>query len=62
MVETEGVEAKQDHSGNLDEYVLPIDIYIALRKGTRTITYHPSSKPLHPILTPPLCIRIFTLS
>lgn len=38
MAETISDEAKQDRSGNLDEYDLSLDIPITLRKGTRSRT------------------------
>ena len=40
MVEMIGDEAKWDHLGNLDKYDPSIDIFIALREGTRSCTKH----------------------
>ena len=38
MIETTGDEAKRDHSGNLDQYDLSLDITITPRKGPRSYT------------------------
>lgn len=71
--EMAGGEAKQDHSRNLDEYDSSLDIPILLKEGTRfcmkhtmcnyalTRIYHPSSKLLQPVFTPPRYLRIFIL-
>ncbi|TYK28240.1 putative aarF domain-containing protein kinase 1 isoform X1 [Cucumis melo var. makuwa] len=40
MVETIGDEAKQDHSSNLDEYDLSLDVPIVIRNGTRSCMKH----------------------
>ena len=41
---TNGNEAEQGHSGNLDEYDILLDIPIALRKGTKFCTKYPICK------------------
>ncbi|KAA0060103.1 putative mitochondrial protein [Cucumis melo var. makuwa] len=44
-VETDGNEAEQNHSGNLDEYDLSLHIPIALRKDTRILVWAKLQNP-----------------